>query len=66
MGYRSFGVDIIFAALSPLPSVVGWIVSVWCAPPAGSENRERRGGRVVLRQPAGWRVIVLLCSVLNG
>ncbi len=25
MGYRSFGVDIIFAALSPLLSVVGWL-----------------------------------------
>ena len=65
IGYICFGVDIIFASLSPLPSVVGWIDCVWCAPPAGGGNRERPAGRVVLRQPAGWRVIELLRRLLR-
>ena len=49
----------------PTPFSRGRIVGVGVHR-GGGENTERPVWRVVLRQPVRWRVIVLLCSVLNG
>ena len=55
MGYRSFGVDIIVAALSPLPMVVG-VDCVWYAPPTAVVDYERTAVRVMYSPPAGGGV----------
>ncbi len=60
MGYRSFGVDIMFTLFTPTPFSRGVVESVGIHR-CGGGNMVRTAVRVVLCQPAGWRVIVLRC-----